>query len=81
LGRRKRRVVKVVKRKLPNVFECPKCGETSVKITLSKSSNTAIIQCGSCGLKETIEIPSNFEAVDAYCKFVDNFYKKIEANI
>ncbi|MBS7658749.1 MAG: hypothetical protein QW476_02660 [Candidatus Bathyarchaeia archaeon] len=80
MGRRKRRVVKIVKKKLPNVFECPKCGEISVKISLSKSSGTATIQCGSCGLKETIEILSNFEAIDAYCKFVDTFYKKIEAN-
>jgi transcription elongation factor Elf1 len=81
MGRRRRRIVKVVKKKLPSVFECPKCGESSVKITFSKGSGIATIQCGSCGLKETIEVSSTFEAVDAYCKFVDNFYKKIEANV
>ncbi|MEM2842592.1 MAG: hypothetical protein QXZ53_01770 [Candidatus Bathyarchaeia archaeon] len=81
MGRRKRRVVKVVKKKLPNVFECPKCGETSIKIVLSKGAGTATIRCGSCGLKESVEISSNFEVVDAYCKFVDDFYKKIEANV
>jgi transcription elongation factor Elf1 len=81
MGRRKRRVVKIVKKKLPNIFECPKCGENSIKITLSKNTGTATIQCGSCGLKETIEISPNFEAVDAYCKFIDAFYKKIEANV
>jgi len=81
MGRRKIRVVKIVKKKLPNIFECPKCGENSIKITLSKNTGTATIQCGSCGLKETIEISPNFEAVDAYCKFIDAFYKKIEANV
>lgn len=81
MGRRRRRVIKVVKRRLPDVFECPKCGEISIKVNISKGDGVATVQCGSCGLKERVEVPPIFEAVDAYCRFVDEFYQKIETKV
>lgn len=72
LGRRKRRVVKIVKRQLPTIFNCPNCGEEAVKVTKS-STGMAIIQCGGCGLKDEFEIPPSSKMIDVYCKFTDRY--------
>lgn len=72
LGRRKRRVVKIVKRHLPTVFNCPYCGDEAVRVTKSRSG-IATIQCGGCGLKDEFEIPPSYKGIDAYCKFTDRY--------
>ena len=72
LGRRKRRVVKIVKRQLPTIFNCPNCGEEAVKVTKSSSGMTTI-QCGGCGLKDEFQIPPSSKMIDAYCKFTDRY--------
>jgi len=74
VGRRRRRVVKIVKKKLPTVFSCPSCGEESIKVALSKASHHATVQCAGCGLKEEIEASPADQVVDVYCKFTDKFY-------
>lgn len=78
MGRRRRRVVKIVKRKLPKVFDCPKCGENSIRITLSKEAKKALVQCGSCGLKEEFEISKSSEEIDVYCKFTDKMHQVMQ---
>lgn len=75
MGRRRRRVIRVVKRRLPKVFDCPKCGENSVRVSLEKPGH-AVIQCGSCGLRDEFEVPSSMEEIDVYCKFVDEMNRK-----
>jgi len=76
LGRRRRRVIKVVKKKLPTVFTCPVCGEEAIRVKLPEGSGPAIVQCGACGLKrEFAATPSN-QIVDVYCMFTDSFYGK-----
>ena len=72
LGRRRRRVVHVVKKTLPKVFTCPNCGMVSVR--LQPKETTTIISCGSCGTSQ--EIPNaGKEPIDIYNEFVDRFNK------
>jgi transcription elongation factor Elf1 len=74
MGRRKRRVIKIPKKKLPKIFLCPKCGKESVKVTLNPDKIIALIKCGSCELGGEVSITSTDQPIDAYCKFIDNFY-------
>ena len=76
MGRRRRRVVKVVKKKLPSVFTCPQCGEEAIRVKLPQGAGLAIVQCGSCGLKREFEAAPSSQVVDIYCMFTDTFYAK-----
>lgn len=76
LGRRRRRVMKVVKKKLPSVFTCPQCGEEAIRVKLPQGAGTATVQCGSCGLKREFEATPSSQIVDIYCMFTDTFYGK-----
>ena len=74
MGRRRRRIVKVVKKKLPTVFSCPSCGEEAVRVVMSRSKGKAIVQCAACGLKQEVGTSPSDQMVDVYCKFTDQFY-------
>ncbi|MCJ7760780.1 hypothetical protein MUP59_06515 [Candidatus Bathyarchaeota archaeon] len=74
MGRRKRRVLKIVKKKLPTIFTCPACGEESVKVIMKSGSGKALIQCGSCKIKEELTVPPSSDMVDVYCIFTDKYY-------
>jgi len=74
MGRRRRRVIKVVKKRLPTVFSCPSCGEEAVKVVVSRSSSNATVQCAACGLEEVVEASPSDQMVDVYCRFTDRFY-------
>jgi transcription elongation factor Elf1 len=76
LGRRRRRVIKVIKKKLPSVFACPSCGEEAIRVKLPRGAGHAIVQCGSCGLKREFEATPSSQIVDIYCMFTDTFYSK-----
>lgn len=70
MGRRRRRVVHVVRKTLPKVFTCPNCGMVSVR--LQPEGDITIISCGSCG--ESQRIPNGGkEPIDIYNEFVDRF--------
>ena len=81
MGRRRRRVVKIVKKSLPRVFDCPKCGENSIRVTISRAARQAVVQCGSCGLKEEFQIPKSSEEIDVYCMFTDKVHKSAEPQV
>ena len=73
MGRRKRKVIRLPKKKLPKIFLCPKCGEEAVNVVIRKAVSTLVI-CGKCGLKAEIPVSPQDQAVDLYCKFTDRFY-------
>lgn len=74
MGRRRRRVVRIVKKKLPTVFVCPRCGEEAVKVTIAKDTGKATVLCAMCNLKD--EFPAHVAAqpIDVYSYFTDRFY-------
>ncbi|MDG6998016.1 MAG: hypothetical protein JRN15_02760 [Nitrososphaerota archaeon] len=74
MGRRRRRVVHVVKKTLPKVFTCPNCGMVSVR--LQPKEDTTIISCGSCGRSQEISNRGK-EPIDIYNEFVDKFNSEI----
>jgi len=80
LGRRRRRIVKIVKRKLPTVFSCPSCGEEAIRVVMSRSKSHALIQCAACGLKQETDISPADQMVDVYCRFTDKFYGANQAS-
>ena len=73
LGRKRKRILRIVKRTLPKVFSCPKCGVSSVRIT--SQSNNIRITCGNmdCRLTYTRESERPREHIDIYNEFVDEF--------
>ncbi|MEM0287547.1 MAG: hypothetical protein QXG05_05190 [Nitrososphaerota archaeon] len=87
MGRRRRKLYRPVRRVLPKVFGCPRCGAISVRITLQHNDQKGDfyhIVCGnpSCKvnekpLQEDIPRTEAAEVIDAYNRFVDDFNKKI----
>jgi len=74
MGRRRRRVIRIVKKKLPTVFTCPICNEDAMKVTLPKAEGVATVVCAACGVKDQFDVLRGTQMVDVYCKFTDKFY-------
>ncbi len=75
MGRRKRKQqsYKRVKR-VPKIFNCPNCGEKSVKVENIRKSAIATVKCGYCGLTKDVLVNSISEPVDAFGDFIDIYY-------
>lgn len=74
MGRRRRRIVRFPKKRLPTVFLCPKCGKEAVNVTIEKMSKSARVECGSCQLRAEVPVSPASAPIDAYCRFVDDYY-------
>lgn len=76
MGRRRRKAVKIVRRRLPEFYLCPRCGKNTVRATIKKKQDKVVVVCGSCGLKANFKAGPQIAEVDAYCLFVDGYYNQ-----
>ncbi len=76
MGRRRRQKVRRrPQKRIPDVYDCPDCGNTAIKIELHRDAKFATVKCGSCDLEMNIEdLNPLTESVDIYGAFIDKFY-------
>ena len=63
-----------MKKKLPTVFVCPRCGEEAVRVSIDKQTGKAIVACAICQLKDEFQAHPQAQAIDVYSYFTDRFY-------
>lgn len=78
MGRRRRKVIRIPKKKLPKLFSCPNCGKQAIRVEMLREANRAIVSCGSCGAREEFNIKPVLSEVDVYCMFTDKFYAALK---
>jgi transcription elongation factor Elf1 len=74
MGRRRRKVVHIPKKRLPKFFSCPKCGKETVRVEILRDEGRAIVGCSSCGVQEDFPVKVAQGEVDVYCMFTDKVY-------
>ena len=83
MGRRRRQKVRRrPQKRIPDVYPCPNCGNTAIKIELYRDNGLATVKCGSCMIEMNLDRVTDLtEAVDIYGDFIDRYYdsKQVEA--
>lgn len=74
MGRRRKKVVHIPKKRLPKFFSCPICGKETVRVEIFREDGHAVARCSSCGLKEEFQIKPAQGEVDVYCTLTDRIY-------
>jgi transcription elongation factor Elf1 len=74
MGRRRKRVVRIPRKRLPKIFSCPKCGKETVRVELFRDESRALAGCSSCGFQEEFTIKTAQSEVDVYCMLTDRVY-------
>jgi len=74
--RRKQKIQKKPKKKLPKVFNCPECGRNTITIDVQREKRIAYLKCGNCKLEARIAANHLTEPVDAYGDFLDKYYEE-----
>jgi transcription elongation factor Elf1 len=74
MGRRRKKVVRIPKKRLPKFFSCPMCGKETVRVEISREEGRAVAGCSSCGLQEEFQVKPAQGEVDVYCMLTDSVY-------
>ncbi|MDR0797816.1 MAG: hypothetical protein LBE70_03760 [Nitrososphaerota archaeon] len=79
MGRRRKKVVRIPKKRLPKFFSCPVCGKETVRVEINQDEGCkAIAQCSSCSLSEEFQIKQAQGTVDVYCMLTDRVYSTLK---
>jgi transcription elongation factor Elf1 len=74
MGRRRKKVVRIPKKRLPKFFSCPKCGKETVRVEIFREEGRAMAGCSSCGFQEEFQVKPAQGEVDVYCMLTDRVY-------
>jgi len=74
MGRRRKKVVRIPKKRLPKFFSCPRCGKETVRVEIFREAGRAVAGCSSCSLQEEFQVKPAQGEVDVYCMLTDSVY-------